>query len=217
MLLQMEQVRLLSAKEVEVLAQKRRIDGQLKNLCVPSRYAGLTLKSFEYYDPKQEAVFGTVKKYIDNFSMISSQPRNAFFTGPFGTGKTMAAFIISESIIKQGFTVKYCRFDDLVSDIKGTWSKAHIDTEEFIKSYAKYDLLIIDEFGRYEISEQDHKLFSKVMDHRYDNKKPNLIISNLMLDGNPSVFRALGERLADRMKEGKIMSFVFNWASYRAR
>lgn len=208
-------------REQEVKLRQQDIERKLKLLNTPPLYQGLTLSSFEKYDQRHPAEIKKLEDYIRDFSIIATQPRHGFITGPCGTGKTMAAYIIAESVIKQGFSVRYYRFDDLISEIRSTWSKQNVDSKEFVKSFSKIDLLIIDEFGRHKLSDQDHKDFSDIMDFRYDHKKPNLIISNLFLSDKspdkPTVFKALGDRLEDRLSQGSPIIMNFNWGSYRKR
>lgn len=197
------------------------IQRQIKLLSIPPLYNGHNLSSYEQYDSRQKHVFQQIEEYIQNFSVIAHQPRHSFIAGPCGTGKTMAAYIIARSVIEQGFSARVYRFSDLMDAIKKTWNNPTIDTDDFIKSFSKIDLLIIDEFGRYKISEQDHKDFSKIMDYRYDNKKPNIIISNIFITMKnktiTTIETLLGERLWDRMCQGKAIEFQFNWESYRQR
>ena len=208
-------------REQEQKWRQEDIQRQIKLLAIPPLYQGLNLSSYEKYDQRQAGVFRQIEEYIKNFSMIGTQPRHGFLAGPCGTGKTMAGYIIARSVIEQGFSARIFRFEDLISSIRKTWKNPTIDTDEFKKSFAKIDLLIIDEFGRYTLSDQDHKDFSEIMDYRYDYKKPNLIISNVFISqkikGQPSVQNILGERLWDRMSQGKPFEFEFNWSSYRQR
>ena len=58
----------------------------------------------------------------------------------------------------------------------------------------------------------DYRLAMREVFDRYEKMKPTILISNLSKD---DVFKYLGERVADRLREdgGKVL--VFDWDSYR--
>ena len=77
---------------------------------------------------------------------------------------------------------------------------------------SKVGLLIIDEIGIQFGSDTEKLLISEIIDNRYQNLLPTVLISNLDLAGIKS---CIGERSYDRLREdgGKVVAF--NWDSHR--
>lgn len=133
--------------------------------------------------------------------------------GGVGTGKTaLCTCIIKElSLTKR---VEIIKMVDLIRELKGTWSKNNNETETgLINYYSKLDLLIIDEVGIQYGSDTEKMFMFDVIDGRYQNMAPTVLISNLAIDGIKDL---IGERVIDRLREdgGKLVSF--DWPSYRS-
>jgi DNA replication protein DnaC len=66
------------------------------------------------------------------------------------------------------------------------------------------DLLILDEFGIQIGSEHEKMLLFRIINKRYENLKPTILISNL----SPAEIKNFEERIFDRLKEnGILLSF----------
>jgi DNA replication protein DnaC len=76
------------------------------------------------------------------------------------------------------------------------------------------DLLILDEVGVQFGSDTEKLLLFDVLNERYEQRKPTLLLSNLALDG---VKAFLGERIYDRLREDGAEAVVFDWDSWRGR
>lgn len=78
--------------------------------------------------------------------------------------------------------------------------------------YTDKDLLIIDEVGVQFGSESEKIILFEIINERYEQMKPTILISNLSED---ELSRYVGERIIDRMREGKGAVINFDWESYR--
>jgi DNA replication protein DnaC len=132
--------------------------------------------------------------------------------GGVGTGKTaLAACIVGEVIDSR--TVRLKKAIDLVRELKETWKKDNLQTEkEIIKFYSELDLLIIDEIGMQFGSDTERLFIFDVIDGRYNENKPTIIITNL---GMEAVTKTIGERTVDRLREDGGQMIRFDWESYR--
>ena len=74
------------------------------------------------------------------------------------------------------------------------------------------DLLIIDEIGVQFGSEFEKNLIFDILNERYENRRPTLLLSNLTV---PEVRAFLGERIYDRLKEDGGRCVSFDWQSHR--
>lgn len=133
--------------------------------------------------------------------------------GGVGTGKTA----LCTSIIKELATTKrvgIIKAVDMIRNLKGTWSKDNDSTEtDLIDFYSCLDLLIIDEVGVQFGSDTEKMFMFDIIDGRYQEMKPTILISNLAIAGIKDL---IGERVIDRLREdgGKLVSF--DWPSYRS-
>ncbi len=75
------------------------------------------------------------------------------------------------------------------------------------------DLLIIDEVGSQFGSDTEKLFIFEIIDGRYQEMKPTILISNLDING---IKESIGERCVDRLREGGGSMIAFNWESSRA-
>ena len=147
-------------------------------------------------------------RYFKNFPSDQSM----IMVGGVGTGKTLLACAGIESIIDNN-RCEIIKTIDAVRELKSTWSKDSNTTEEkLIKYYIELDLLILDEVGSQFGSDTEKLFIFDIIDGRYQDMKPTILISNLDIDGIKEV---IGERCVDRLREGGGMMVAFDWESSR--
>ena len=133
--------------------------------------------------------------------------------GGVGTGKTLLASAMLDKLVDSN-KCEIIKLISIVRELKATWSKESNETEEeLIKYYSKLDLLIIDEVGSQFGSDTEKLFIFDIIDGRYQDMKPTILISNLDIEG---VKDAVGERCVDRLREGGGSMIAFNWGSNRA-
>ncbi|MCJ8293528.1 MAG: ATP-binding protein [Colwellia sp.] len=148
-------------------------------------------------------------RYVENFPTDKS----LIMVGGVGTGKTLLASAMIESLVDK-HKCEIVKLIEIVRELKATWSRDSETSEEKIISwYTKLDLLIIDEVGSQFGSDTEKLFIFEIIDGRYQNMKPTIIISNLDING---VKDAIGERCVDRLREGGGSMIAFNWNSSRA-
>jgi DNA replication protein DnaC len=109
--------------------------------------------------------------------------------------------------------VIYTQAIELVRAIRDTWRPHSIKSEtEVINSYRNAGLLIVDEIGVQFGAEAEKNQMFDVLDGRYREMRPTLIISNLNEKGLQD---CLGSRVFDRLMEIGSVVVTFNWGSYR--
>jgi hypothetical protein len=85
---------------------------------------------------------------------------------------------------------------------------------EAVKWFVEPDLLVLDEIGVQYGTETEQKILFRIIDLRYEEMKPTILISNLAI---PAFTEFVGERVVDRMRENGGMLFAFDWESYRSK
>ena len=136
------------------------------------------------------------------------------FCGKPGTGKNHLACAIANSIIENHQAkVLISTALRIARDIKNSWSRdSQISEERTIKTYTDKDLLIIDEIGVQFGSEAEKIILFEIINTRYEQMKPTILISNL---SEQELGIYIGERVLDRMMEGQGAIIAFDWESYR--
>ena len=101
--------------------------------------------------------------------------------------------------------------------MKATWNSPDDSQKKYLKKLAGLDCLVIDEIGtNREISPREKDLFFTIINDRYEQLKPTILISNLSLRGEDSLEEFMDERTADRVFETNSI-IVFNWESFRGK
>lgn len=178
---------------------------------VSIRNSNVRFKDYICDTPEKKHVHDTIydlgKRIHDGDSV-----ENVILTGKVGTGKTMIGTCLINSLYKTK-NVKIAKLQDILRYIKGSYQPAAEYTEaEAIGRLANFDLLIIDEVGASRETDNDKILIFDIIDGRYQNMLPTMIISNLNIDG---IKQVLGDRCVDRLRDGGGKLIGCNWESMR--
>ena len=168
-------------------------------------------KTFDDYICSNEGQTKAKNDCVRYFKEFPSD-KSMIMVGGVGTGKTLLASAGLESIVDH-HNCEIIKTIDLVRELKATWAKDSTQTEEgIIKYFTKLDLLVLDEVGSQFGSDTEKLFIFDIIDGRYQNMKPTILISNLDIDG---IKDAIGDRCVDRLREGGGMMVAFNWESSR--
>ena len=186
----------------------------LREAGVPARFMTSTLETFAAQTPPQQAVLKAAMSYAADFAEALCVGRCLAFVGPPGTGKTHLAVGILREVLAQGHSGLLTTVGDYVREIKDQcWSKDHQSTETgVIARYRAPELLILDEVGVQFGSRTEENLIFTLINKRYEDLKPTIVISNELEGG---LEKYLGERTFDRLKDGGGLIVPFPWESYR--
>jgi len=183
---------------------------------LPRRFRDYPLEAFqvEIEHPQADAqriALEFAKDFAHNFEVTLQYGRSALFVGSTGTGKTMLAVAIANHIRSRGRTVRYSTVQDLAQSVKNSWAVQGAKSAN-LSDYTDCDLLILDEIGVQHGSEFERNLIFGILNDRYNNQRPYILISNLTQD---LAAEYLGERVIGRMREDGGTVITFAWASYR--
>lgn len=168
-------------------------------------------KTFNDYQCNTEAQRYT-KQIGQNFVSNFPTDQSILMFGPVGAGKTLLASIIIEELLPRHRCL-IIKVMDIIRAIKDTWRKDSEKSESrLIERLINLDLLVIDEVGSQFGSDTERLFIFDIIDGRYQEMKPTILISNLDIDG---VTQVIGERCIDRLREGGGEMIAFDWDSKR--
>lgn len=198
-------------KEKANQAAIERRNNNLIKAGVSKRNLGKTFDSFTVNNEGQHKALEACKQFAGDVS--NSRPaNNMFLIGSVGTGKThLASSVIQE--LYDTKRVRMIRVIELIRILKETWQRGSENTErDVISFFGEIDVLVLDEVGIQFGSETERMFMFDIINTRYDNMLPTILISNLDINNLKEI---LGEQAVDRLREdgGKVL--VFNWESQR--
>lgn len=197
--------------------RQKRILSLLKEAGVPSRFQPATFGNFIAAEPRQKQALKSAAEYAANFSIGVKIGRCLAFVGNPGTGKTHLAAAIVREVLAAGYTARFTTVGDYVRQIKdycwGNKKAPRLEGEE-IQEYCKPHLLVLDEVGVQFGSTAEEILIFTLINKRYEEMRPTLVISNEEEDG---LEKYLGERVFDRLKDGGGQIIPFEWESVRGQ
>lgn len=191
----------------------RAVDRLMDRAAIPPRFKAKTFENFDTSDQADANAHRVALEYANNFDEVLSLGRCLILVGVPGTGKTHIACAIANQIIATGFSALFSSVGTLIKKLRSTWSRDSQKTEiEMLNEIASVDLLIIDEVGVQYGSESEEVQIFEVINRRYEEMKPTIIISNLPVasEDGKSLKDYLGERSFDRLREngGKLIQFT---------
>lgn len=205
-----------SAAEAEKVRQReQRVQTLLNRSGIPQRFHGASIDAYVAETPGQIRVRDACRRYVDGFEQSRKRGASIVMCGRPGTGKTHLACAIAESLITASLTsAEFFTVLGAIRSIKDTYRRDSETSEsDAIAALVSPSLLVLDEVGVQVGSEHEKMLLFEIINERYQQCRPTILISNLSGD-ELTVY--LGERIMDRFREcGGILAF--DWQSHRGK
>ena len=194
-------------------------------LCPPEFHEN-DFESFDTSTPERATVLALAREF-------AAQVKNrgcgfALFLGPAGPGKTRLACNTVRTLDNND--ALYIRQGQLTNALRATYSRkdvflhrrqqndddAHDDeTPTPLDIVQGVHFLLLDEIGCVPLANDERLLLDELLKHRYDERKPTILISNLPLDQfKEFVGGALADRIRHAAGNGKFI-LQFQGESYR--
>ena len=189
---------------------------------IPLRFQDRELGNYRADTSGQEYALAAAKEFAGGF--VEAMQRGSCLTlvGNPGTGKTHLACGIAQQIMREGYTALFVTVSDAIRAVRSTWRRESEKTEDqVLNGFASVDLLILDEVGVQFGTEAEQVTLFEIINRRYSNLKPMVLLSNLPASSDDPKQRSLrdylGDRAFDRLREGGGRLIVFDWPSWRGR
>lgn len=208
-----EAQRLAEARNDEV-ARERLHRARLAETGIPARFQDSTLWNWRHTIDAQRRVWEWARDYAQTFDIALQTGRGGAFCGPPGTGKTHLGMALLRHVIEKGGTGLYCTVMGMLGRIRSTYNREADKTEQqAIDAHVRPDLLVVDEVGRSLDTNYEVAQFFRVLDLRYQQMKPTILVSNLP---GAKLREFLGDAVTDRLREHGGAMLTFDWASARS-
>lgn len=191
-----------------------RLERLLGQALVPLRFKTKTFENYAASTPGQKTALNACRSYADSFASHLEAGRCLMLLGHVGNGKTHLAAAVAGVVVEQHRrNVLYTTVSRVCQQVKASYSKEASQSErEALDIFRAPDLLILDEVGASYGTDFERMVMFEVINARYEDLKPTLVISNLSA---PDLVTALGERTVDRLREAGGIVVKFDWSSAR--
>ena len=152
--------------------------------------------TFENDDMQNSRITNAMKKYVENFEEMKRQSKGLLLYGSCGTGKTYAACEVANALIDKGYPVLVTNFARVINALQATFEK-----QEYIDSFNRYPLLVIDDLGIERNTEFAKEQVFNIIDSRYRAGLPMIITTNLSIDKIKKPDDIENGRIYDRILE----------------
>lgn len=198
----------------EQRAKQERIERRLQSAGIPPRFRHKVFPTFQADTSAKQHSLDLSMQFANSFDEKLKNGASMVFSGTPGTGKSHLACAIAQHVMEAGYTAIYLTAMDLIRLVRSTWRRdSERSEEDVIRELSRVDLLVLDEVGMQYGSEGEQVIMTDIIDQRYRNSLPLIVITNQDRKG---LTEYLGHRAFDRLRDGGTWE-SFDWESYRAR
>lgn len=191
--------------------QRRRISHLRYDSGVPARFAGADFTGYRVTTDRMQVNRDLLANFAARWGAQVASGQSLLLVGGPGTGKTHLACAVCNALADQLTPARYGTAADLVGEIKrGYGQRSGDNVGALVEQLRSVPLLAIDELD-VGLSEHDVGLLFRVIDGRYSDLQPMILVSNRPVD---QLEQLLGQRVMDRLRECAL-TVAFDWPSHR--
>lgn len=187
---------------------------RLERIGLPPRMADVRWRDYVPATNTAGEFKSICREYATNWEITKSEGANLIMTGKTGNGKTHLASVLCKQVAAENTAQPiYATASQMLRYVRGSYNDSGYTEDQALNRYALADLLVLDEVGVKLSSDSARSMLFEVVDIRYQERLPTIMISNLSVG---EIEEQVDERMVDRLSEnGTLM--VFDWASHRGR
>ncbi|WP_198924196.1 ATP-binding protein [Acidithiobacillus caldus] len=185
----------------------------MEGAAIPKRFLNCSFDNYVVECEGQQTALMVCRDYALHFADRYRRGSCLILCGLPGTGKNHLATAIAQAVLFQGYSVLQITAHDLIARIRQTWQReeGRRGEREVIREFATVGLLILDEVGKTFGGDGERVHLFEVIDNRYREMKPTLILSNESVE---RIEQFLGAAAFDRLcQDGEVL--FFDWESHR--
>jgi len=190
---------------------EQRAGQQLVSAGVPELFKGASIWNFATPLATMVRVKNRVAQWAKQFHHHVEVGHNIVLAGAVGTGKTHLAVGLMREVHKSGGTTRYMSESEVIELIQSTYGGKG-SPSSVIEALTKPDLLVIDEVGRSNDSQDSVRIMGDVINARYGKQRPTCIVTNANRD---TLTKHVGENTASRLLSSTTTMIGFKWPDAR--
>ncbi|MCW5876757.1 MAG: ATP-binding protein [Anaerolineales bacterium] len=193
-------LQICSCRHGEVAQHSRR------RLYAISRLDELSHLSFENFEPRGRV--GLTARQADSLEAAFNQAQHfarhmegwLLLEGGYGSGKTHLAAAIANFAVSVGLPAIFITVPDLLDELRFSYGSEN-GFEERFEEIRQAPLLILDDFGTQNATEWAQEKLFQILNHRYINRLPLVVTTNLSLD-------QIEGRIRSRLSDPELVSHL---------
>jgi len=169
----------LKAVEICECRRQQRDEGWwLDRARVPRRYRHCDFANFDALNESLKYAKIKARGFADNYPFVRE---GLLLLGNPGVGKThLAVAILKQLMVQKGIESLFCSYQDLLQRIRDSYDPVSLSTEyAVLQPVLNTEVVAIDDLGANRVSEWVEDTITYVLNHRYNEKKPTILTSNL--------------------------------------
>ena len=182
--------------------QVRQAEEILKKSGISEEFRNKRFNNFNYtienqvYEAYKEAYM-----YAKNFKSLEKERCNSImFMGQVGAGKSHLSLAIANELMEDGVGVVYMSYREVITRLKQNIMD-EVYYNKVMNRYKNAKVLLIDDLFKGSISKSDINIMFELINHRYFNKLPVIVSTELSIENLVNIDEALGSRLIEMSKD----------------
>lgn len=163
---------------------------------------GKTFKTYNAFNDVTKKLKNTATNYYLRFEKIEKSLNNSILLcGDPGAGKTHLCISLANNFLKQkNRKVVYMSYLDAVKELKH-YAMDKENYNRLIDKYKSVEILLIDDLFKGGVTAADIRIAFEIINHRYINKLPMIVSSELTIKEILDVDEAIGSRIYEMAKD----------------